>query len=66
MPFYRHPLPQHAHQGIFPPDFECEVMDNFRLDDCWLIFPRESRDEAMLLQIDDAVDPPICVHISPL
>lgn len=54
-----HPLPQHAHHGIFPLLFECDVIEIFRLDvDCWLIFPNDSRDEVILFPIDEPVDPP--------
>lgn len=56
---YIHPLPQQPHQGIFSERFlPCFVFT--RLDvDCWLIFPMDSRDEFILLKIDEAVDPPI-------
>lgn len=59
------PLPQHAHQGILPLLFECDVMDIFRRDEVWLMFPSDSRDEDILLQIDEAVDPPMLLQRLP-
>lgn len=35
------------------------MIEIFRLDvDCWLTFPMDSRDEFILLNIDEVVDPP--------
>lgn len=57
-----HPLPQHAHHGILPPFFECDVIDNFRLD---LSLANDSRDDAILLQIEVPVDSPIFIPLPP-
>lgn len=54
----RQPLPQQAHHGILPPLFECDVIEIFRREDNWLSLANDSRDDAMLLQIDVAVDSP--------
>ena len=57
--YQRQPLPQQAHHGILPPFFECDVIDILRRDDDrWLSLPNDSRDDAMLLQIDVPVDSP--------
>lgn len=52
---YRHPLPQHPHQGIFPP--ECEFSD-MRRDFCDRILKLDddSRDEARLLLFLSDID----------